>query len=55
MSVGGTVLPVKKVCSSAALAVRRDRWDIAAIWSSGSSLMDLETKMKTEGCGVTNV
>ncbi|KAL2309488.1 hypothetical protein Nmel_005689 [Mimus melanotis] len=55
VSVSGTTLPLKRVCSSAALAVKRDRLDIATIWCSGSSLMDLEAEMKTGGCNVTNV
>lgn len=55
VSVGGTVLPLKRMCSSAALAVRRDCSDAATIWCYGSSLMDLEVEMKTGGCDVSNM
>lgn len=54
VSVGGTVLCLKRVTSSTVLAVRRDCSGIAAVWCSGSSLMDLEAEVKTGGCNVTN-
>lgn len=45
----------ERMCSSAALAAMRARWDVVNISCQGSSLMNLEVEMKAVGCNVTNL